>query len=294
MRRNQRQLYAERIDRVVEHIQKRVSDGSAPDLAELADVAAMSPYHFHRVYRIMTGEAVGETVRRVRLAHSVPALAQQRTIAEVAGDSGYATSQAFARAFKATAGASASQLRSEAAAIDTLLEVLQKPRRVEGEPSNSLDIEVVSLDPFRLLAIRNTGDYDELNAGYAKLFELVLQQVEPSDLRGIYGIPHDDPRITPASECRFDCALATGAVGQPLGDLKVVRVSGGEYIRLRRTGSYDALHDSIDLVYAFAIGVLSREVAQEPLLFHYLDDPEEIEDEEELRADIFLPLAAEG
>ncbi|MAM40935.1 MAG: hypothetical protein CL949_21070 [Erythrobacter sp.] len=126
MRRNPRKLYAERIDRVVEHIQKRVSDGSAPDLAELADVAAMSPFHFHRVYRIMTGEAVGETVRRVRLAHSVPALAQQRTIAEVAGDSGYATSQAFARAFKAAAGAFASQLRSEAAAIDTLLEVFAK------------------------------------------------------------------------------------------------------------------------------------------------------------------------
>jgi hypothetical protein len=37
------------------------------DLSRLADVACMSPYHFHRIYHGMQGETVADTVRRLSL-----------------------------------------------------------------------------------------------------------------------------------------------------------------------------------------------------------------------------------
>ena len=291
MRHNQRMFYAERIERAVKIIEHSVTRGDAPTLEELADVAAMSPYHFHRIYRIMTGEAVGETVRRIRLARSVSALAERRPIGDAAENSGYATSQAFARAFKAASGSSASEVRDQPALLDAILSDLRKPRRGAGGASSALDIEVISLEPFRVLAIRNVGDYAELNAGYERLFGLVLEQVEECELQGIYGIPLDDPRFTPASKCRFDCALATGEAGRSAGDLDDRQIAGGDYVRLRRVGNYDDLHEAIDLAYAYAVDVLDRAVANQPLVLHYLDDPEEIEDEQQLRADILLPLA---
>lgn len=288
MKTSQRQLYADRIDRVVSHLEARVTQGEAPNVAELADIAALSPYHFHRVFRLMTGETVGDAIRRLRLARSLPELQGEVAVTRAAGASGYATSQGFARALQAQAGTSARAARSSPALLDSLAASLRRPREAQdGAPP--MEIEVVSVDPFRLLAVRNVGDYAELNAGYHRVFEHVLAQVAPEDLLGIYGLPHDDPRFTPAAECRFDCALAVPAEARPEGELAELQVGGGTYLRLRHLGDYDRLHDTIDLAYASAISVHDREIRNAPLFIHYLDDPEQVA-EAELRSDIFLPV----
>ena len=129
MRRSQRILYAERFEQVVKHIEQSVPRCEAPTLGELAEVAAMSPYHLHRIYRIITGEAVGETIRRIRLAHSVPALGEQQSICAAAENSGYGTSQAYARALRAVSGSSASEVRAQPDLLETVLKDLRRPRQ---------------------------------------------------------------------------------------------------------------------------------------------------------------------
>ncbi|MBO9621953.1 MAG: GyrI-like domain-containing protein [Sphingomonas sp.] len=285
MKPRQRQLYAERIERVVEHIERLDPDAPNPALAELAEIAALSEFHFHRVFRLMTGETPGEALRRIRLARSLPALAATGTVTEASGAAGYATSQGFARALRRQAGTSASEARA-GGTLDSLAARLRSPA---GEGAAALSVEVVSVEPFRLLAIRNVGDYAELNAGYTRLFDLVLQQMPPEALRGIYGVPYDDPRFIPPEDCRFDCALATGEAGAPVGALSELRLGGGHHARLRHLGSYDALPESIDLLYAAAIVELDQPLGSAPAFVHYLDDPEEVA-EAELRSEIYLPL----
>ena len=289
MKPTQRQIYAERIDRVVRHIEERSAHGDAPSLAELAAVAAMSVYHFHRVFRLMTGETVGEATRRTRLARTLPQLQGESTVTRAAGASGYATAQGFARALRAQVGTSATVARSSPELLDRLASSLRLPSRQDADEPPALGIEVVSIEPFRLLAVRNVGDYAELDRGFAQLFDLVLQQIPPASLLGIYGVPHDDPRSTAVQECRFDCALATGGEGAPQGELFELRLGGGAYVRLRHRGDYDRLHDVIDLAYAGAIALFERAIRDAPLFVHYLDDPEEVA-EADLRSDIFLPV----
>jgi AraC family transcriptional regulator len=64
--RTTRSDYAIRLERVftwlVDHLDEVL------DLGRLADVACMSPYHFHRIYHAMQGETVTDTVRRLRLS----------------------------------------------------------------------------------------------------------------------------------------------------------------------------------------------------------------------------------
>ncbi|WP_293450939.1 AraC family transcriptional regulator [Planktotalea sp.] len=58
--------YFDRIGRVSTYIHENLD---APlDLDTLADVAAMSRFHWHRVYRAVMGETVAQTVKRLRLA----------------------------------------------------------------------------------------------------------------------------------------------------------------------------------------------------------------------------------
>ena len=60
--------YFDRIGRVSNHIHDNLD---APlDLDTLAEVAAMSRFHWHRVYRAMMGETAAQTVKRLRLARA--------------------------------------------------------------------------------------------------------------------------------------------------------------------------------------------------------------------------------
>lgn len=287
MRHGQRARYAERIERAIACIEQDTAAGTPPDLARLAAAAAMSEYHFHRVFRLMTGEAVGAAIARVRIAGSLPALVQGGVGAGT-GQSGYATDQAYARALKARTGVSPAALARDPEGAAEVAARLSVP---PGDEGTAMRIEIVDLAPLRLLAVRNVGAYAELNAGYGRLFEAVLQQLDMEDLQGLWGIPHDDPREIDGADCRFDCALDTGGKGQPAGDLVELAAGGGLHARAFFTGDYDLLHDRIDGLYAELIAA-DVPVGEGPLLIAYLDDPEEVSAEDQ-RAQVYLPVLAD-
>jgi AraC-like DNA-binding protein len=57
-------LYQERMLKVVNHIQRHLDQPL--HLADLAALACVSPYHFHRLFKGMVDEGVAEHVRRLR------------------------------------------------------------------------------------------------------------------------------------------------------------------------------------------------------------------------------------
>lgn len=292
MRENQRGAYAQRIERAVSHIESAAAAGHVPDLAELASVAALSDYHFHRIFRLMTGETPAAAVTRIRLAASLPAL-EQGDIGDATDLAGYATTQAYGRALKAASGATPSALRDDAAVRAQVAAALANPEQAAAGQAPALTIAVASFAPLRLLTLRNVGDYAELNSGYGALFELVMAQLLPERIAGIYGLPDDDPRFVPASACRFTCGLATGDAGSadPAAGLDVLHLPGWQALRLDLTGDFDGIHGEIDQLYAWAIAH-DWSLANAPLVIHYLDDPEEVPPEDQ-RAQVWLMLDAE-
>jgi len=95
--------YSRRIERVVTHIGENL-DGPI-DLERLADLACFSPYHFHRIYRGITGETAADSLRRLRLHRAAGELVGQQTpIAAIARRAGYGSVAAFVRAFGSTYG----------------------------------------------------------------------------------------------------------------------------------------------------------------------------------------------
>ncbi|HOG94017.1 MAG TPA: AraC family transcriptional regulator, partial [Opitutaceae bacterium] len=57
--------YHERLNRVLLYIDQHRSEKLT--LETLAAVACLSPFHFHRLFRAMLGEPLGQYVQRVRL-----------------------------------------------------------------------------------------------------------------------------------------------------------------------------------------------------------------------------------
>jgi len=92
--------YQRQLDRVVDYIYDHLEEDVRIDT--LAEVACLSPYHWHRIFTAMRGETVAATVKRLRLQRAADRLANSdMPIEQIARRADYNTIEAFNRAFKA-------------------------------------------------------------------------------------------------------------------------------------------------------------------------------------------------
>ena len=84
--------YQERQSRVTAYIHDHLAEEL--DLNKLAEVAHLSPFHWHRVYQALYGESIANTVRRVRLSRGTGYLANTTLpVEQVARKCGYSNAQ---------------------------------------------------------------------------------------------------------------------------------------------------------------------------------------------------------
>lgn len=291
--------YAARVEKVLAYIEslgeqtpgkQSLREQAQPSLDELAKVAAISPFHFHRVWRRMTGETVFESIRRVQMGRALVALQnEQAPIVEVAEAAGYASGQSFARSLKAFAGASASELRAQPAKMAAFTARITHGLRTQEEDVPAMEVRIVELEPLKILAMRNTGAYESLFNGYGQLFEMIAQSIGPDEVRGIHGLWLDDPRTSMPEDFRFDCAFAVArTTGEPPPGTRWEGAPMGPCLNVRHIGDYDKLLDVIDWLYAFALDA-GLELRDAPLFTHYIDDPESTP-VAQWRTDVYLPV----
>src|SRR3984957_20529729 len=91
--------YQARLDRVVGHIYAHLDEDIRPE--GLAEIACLSPYHWHRIYVAMRGETICTTIRRLRLLSPADRLANSDvSTVTIAKRAGYGGVVSFARAFR--------------------------------------------------------------------------------------------------------------------------------------------------------------------------------------------------
>lgn len=117
-------------------------------------------------------------------------------------------------------------------------------------PTSPLQVEVLSLEPFALVATRNTGDFADLAVAYEALFGWAAEHGLIEHIAGIYGVPQQDPRDTPPAECEFDCALAFSAEATAGDGTVPLTLGGGQWARLRHVGPYAGLEPATDALLA--------------------------------------------
>lgn len=282
-----------RLDRVISCLQQSIdAGGPLPDLDALAAIAHYSPFHFHRVYRALTGETIGRTVQRLRVVKALQRLAHSdASVTEIALLAGYDTPQALARVLRDTVDASASELRMDPQRMANSIEQLSRPLPL-AEQTAPLSVEVITLEPFEVVALRAQGAFDDLDAVFGELFGWAAEQGLVEQLQQLIGMPLGDHRELPADELLFDCALVFDAelpaVPAPLQRLVL---GGGRMARLRHVGSYGLLEEATDQLLRDWLPGSGHALRDAPLHYHFLDDPEDVP-EAILRADIYVPLAA--
>lgn len=282
-----------RIDRVIACLQQAIVDETdLPGLAELADVAHLSPFHFHRVYRAMTGETIGRTAARLRMVRALHLLGDpDLAVTRIALASGFDTAQAFARAFRDATGGTPSELRGQPAQRAAQIARLSHPEPRSDDDRARLVVNVVSIEPFEVVALRNTGAFADLDQAYNALFEWAAGAGVVDRVTGLFGVPLGDHREVPAAELAFDCAVQIDAAVAPPAPMHLLRIEGGQVAVARHTGAYERIEQFVDRLLADWLPDSGFVLRDTPIHYHFLDDPDQVP-EALLRADVHLPVHA--
>src|SRR5690606_12061296 len=138
------------------------------------------------------------------------------------------------------------ELRMDPQRMANSIEQLSRPLPL-AEQTAPLSVEVITLEPFEVVALRAQGAFDDLDAVFGELFGWAAEQGLVEQLQQLIGMPLGDHRELPADELLFDCALAFDAELPALpASLQRQVLGGGRMARLRHVGSYSLLEDATD------------------------------------------------
>src|ERR1700722_8569261 len=102
--------YAQRISRVIDYLRGNLD--RQVKLKELARVACLSEFHFHRIFGAVAGETLNNFTNRLRLEKAARLLRySSRSATEIALECGFSSSATFSRAFRAAYETAPSQFR---------------------------------------------------------------------------------------------------------------------------------------------------------------------------------------
>jgi AraC family transcriptional regulator len=275
------QDYEKRLLRVLDHIH----DNPAGDLSldALADVAAMSRFHWHRVFHAMTGETAAQAVRRIRLHRAAVWLVQSDlSLGEIARRAGYGSPRSLARAFALQHGCSPAAFRKNGEII------AERLRMAKGE-TPVFPVEIADQPSRRVAAVAHTGPYPEIGAAFEKLSAIISARGLWPAVRGGVAVYYDDPTAVEPRALRSHAGFVLDEAAEMPAGLDEVRLAAGPAAVLHFKGPYAGLQVAYDYLYGVWLVQSGREPADAPVYEVYLNDPSEAPPED-LLTDIVVPL----
>ena len=255
--------YETRIRRVLDYIYD--NPGADLSLDALADVAAMSRFHWHRVFLAMTGESCAQAVRRVRMHRAWFWLVQTDVpLAEIAERLGYTNEQSFSRAFREIMGRTPLAARKDGKATAMKF----TPRT--GDPT-MYDVKIGNAPPRRLAAHLHRGAYSNIAQSYDQLAAIFTARNLWPQTRGMVAIYHDDPNSVAEDQLRSHAGAEVGADFEMPEGLEEVMIGGGDTAVLTFKGAYTGLQQAYDWFYGQWLPSSGRIPADEPSYEVYLN-----------------------
>ncbi|MCG8478742.1 MAG: AraC family transcriptional regulator [Spirochaetales bacterium] len=193
--------------------------GDRLSIKRVAEIACLSPYHFHRLFRLSAGESISRFVQRARLEAAAKALRSNRrlTVTRAALDHGYESADGFSRAFRRHFGIAPSRWDRSSplqerkigrVAEDFPVYTPGELRRLAGE--HGFRVELTSIEERRVAYVRISDAYrrwQRVVEDYHRLVEWYEKGVASHVERALSGISWDDPDLTPVERCTFEWAV---------------------------------------------------------------------------------------
>jgi AraC family transcriptional regulator len=284
-----------RFARVIAHIDANAD--RQMDLAELAGIAAYSPFHFHRQFAAlfdMTATRYMRLVRMRRAAHSL-LFRKNTTITDIAFDAGFENAESFSRAFRKLHDQSPSEFRANPDWDNwqTPYEKLQQVRRDTMASTTSDSVTIIEFPETRTACMDHIGPPARIGETIQRFIAWrKIHHLHPSK-HATFNIVWCNPDDTPPDDFRMGIAVATD---QDLTDedretdLTNITLPAGRYAKLRHIGSDQTLGDSALVLYRDWLPQSGETPGDFPLIFQRIAFYPDVAEHEAI-TDILLPLA---
>lgn len=293
-------IYIDRIQRCLEYICNHLDQPVS--LETLAQIACFSPFHFHRIFRGLTGETVADLTRRIRLEYAYHMLIQQKLdVTKTTFEVGYENLESFSRAFKSHFGFNPSKIKMTDTTLNDqkpsshAVQLNFSPLKLDLHPiigETNMKVRIEEIKEHLIAYIRHIGPYNEVGDTYQQLFSWAGSKGLMKPMPSIYGFSWDDPTIVPANQLRFDAAISLPKDANLKNEklVQIIKFPAGLWAITRHQGSYQQIGEIFQEMMGTWVptsGYMPDD--KRPCLEIYLNTPMSTP-EPELLTDICIPI----
>jgi AraC family transcriptional regulator len=276
--------YHERLNRVLVYIDQHRSEELSLD--RLAIIACLSPCHFHRIFRAMVGEPLGQYVQRVRLETAAVQLqTSTRNVLEIALDAGYESAAAFTRAFEQRFGMAPTECR----ASHRLELQVRAAQLQQSNTANMISPEIRQRPATKVAFVRHTGPYASVGAAWQKICSFAGQHNLLGPKTTLIGVSRDDPKLTASDQLRYDACITLDREFTATGEIGVQTIPGGRHAVFLHSGPYENFQTTYDAIFRDWLPQSGEQLRDVMAFELYLNTPENTAPAD-LRTEIWVPL----
>lgn len=257
--------YRKPVFKAMDYISHHLDDN--PGLDEVAAAAAISTFHFHRIFKTMVGETIAGFTRRLRMERAARRLiaSPQSDITTLALAAGFSSSQNFAKAFRLHFAMSPSEYRlqqggnwkskigNDPLPFDTYDGLVMHP--VTEHPGLLQGASVRQMPARRVAYMRRLGPYGKETCEQAHRDLLALfasdEAMTPAGTLSLYW---DIPDITDETRCRTDVCIELGPEIPAVHQLTTQTIAAGPYAVCQFIARGDQLVACWETAFRWVVG----------------------------------------
>lgn len=217
-------------------------------LEKVSEIAAYSPFHFHRIFRLITDETVQNYITRKRIEKSAFYLALRKNLSvkDIYYQFGFSNHSAFNKTFKKYYGKSPSEFRKSApenfhkvqskqsknGQIDTVFDqYICNIENLLNWRNMNLKIKVTELQEMNLAAVMSLG-IANVEPSYNILIDWAkTKKLFPKENVKMLSVYHDSFKVTPPDKVRiYACMLLDEALRKQEGEVFLETIEAGKFI----------------------------------------------------------------
>ncbi|MDQ8011602.1 MAG: AraC family transcriptional regulator [Flavobacterium nitrogenifigens] len=191
--------YYFRINKSIDYIKENLHEELS--LEQLAVLSNFSKFHFHRIFKSVTGRTINDFIKNAKIERALFFLMNNpsKTISEIASDCGFLSISSFSRAFREVKQQTPSEWRklyknSNIGIIDSNIGKMQSEienylalklnnlKNIEMSETMKLDFEVKKLDAFNVIYIRNLNIHKHDSETFEDMFKQLFSWASPRNL----------------------------------------------------------------------------------------------------------------
>ncbi|MBF4515950.1 AraC family transcriptional regulator [Flavobacterium sp. ANB] len=191
--------YYFRINKSIDYIKENLHEELS--LEKLASLSNFSKFHFHRIFKLVTGITVNEFIKKAKIERALFFLMNNpsKTINEISIDCGFLSMSSFSRSFrelqkttpsawreshkKSNIGTMNSNIGKMQSEIENYLALkLNNLKNSKMSEAIKLDFKIEKIEEFNVIYVRNLNIHNHESETFGKMFDQLFSWAAPRNL----------------------------------------------------------------------------------------------------------------